>query len=86
MKKRQPAQYTVRSLPQALDKHLRQRAQDSGKSLNEVVLDALKRDVGLSDQPVIHHDLDSLIGTWKDDPNVLAALADQDRIDEGLWK
>lgn len=86
MKRRHSIQYTVRALPKDLDLRLKKRAKEKGQSLNEVVLNALKRDAGLSDEPVTYSDLDGLIGTWKDDTETLAALADQDRIDQDLWK
>jgi hypothetical protein len=86
MKRRHTIQYTVRALPKDLDLRLKRRAKEKGQSLNEVVLDALKRDAGLSDEPATYSDLDHLIGTWEDDPETLNALANQDWIDEDLWK
>jgi hypothetical protein len=34
----------------------------------------------------LHHDLDALAGTWEDDPEFDRAIADQDRVDEALWR
>lgn len=68
-----------------MDKILRQRARESHKSLNEVVLEAVAHSVGLGEQPILLHDLDDLAGSWKDDPEFEAALRMQDKIDEKLW-
>jgi hypothetical protein len=35
---------------------------------------------------VVRRDLSDVAGTWKPDRAALAALADQDRVDEELWK
>ena len=85
MKSTQVKQYTVRNLTPALDRKLKQEARESGRSLNEVVLEALYRGAGLSETPFVTHDLDSLIGSWKDDPAFDEALKLQDTIDEEMW-
>lgn len=41
-------QYTIRNVPNFLDAVLRRRAQEQGKSLNEVALEALTRGVGFA--------------------------------------
>ena len=79
-------QYTVRNVPEALDKMLRQRAADQRKSLNEVVLDALMRSLGVAAEPVKQRDLGELAGTWVDDTETDAALAEQRSVDEELWR
>lgn len=85
MKSSQKRQYTIRNISPQLDKELRKKISESGKSLNEAVLDTLKRGVGLTDQPIVHHDLDPLIGTWKEDPEFEEAIRQQDQIDPRLW-
>jgi len=39
-------QYTLRNVPAELDEALRARARRTGKSLNEVAIEALRRDMG----------------------------------------
>ncbi|MFH0981338.1 MAG: hypothetical protein V2A79_07360 [Planctomycetota bacterium] len=78
-------QYTIRAVPPALDRALRQRARHERKSLNQVALDALRRGAGLQEPQPIFTDLDDCIGTWEDDPAFDAALAGQDRVDRKLW-
>lgn len=85
MKSSQSRQYTVRNLTPSLDKALRQRAKEKGQSLNEAILETLKKGTGLSEKPLVHHDLDSLIGTWEDDPVFEEALRGQDQIDPKVW-
>jgi hypothetical protein len=41
-------QYTIRSIPPKLDSTLRRHAQKTGKSLNEVLVDALTRGAGIA--------------------------------------
>ena len=78
-------QYTLRNIPAALDRALRELARREGKSLNEVAIRALARAVGLGDTAVRHRDLGDLAGTWQEDPEFDAALAEHDQIDESLW-
>jgi plasmid stability protein len=86
MKRTKNRQYTIRAVPPAIDKALRERARREGKSLNQLVLEALRRGLGV-DAPVAQfHDLDRLIGTWVDDPEFDAAIAAQDTVDEDLWR
>jgi hypothetical protein len=79
-------QYTLRNVPAFLDRVLRRRAKESGASLNEVVLEALARGAGLSDEPVRYRNLRGLAGRWRDDPDFDNALREQDTVDEGVWR
>jgi len=79
-------QYTLRGIPPALDEALRERAKAEGKSLNEVAVEALAEGLGLGDEDIVRRDLSDVIGTWRREAAVEAALAAQDRVDEGLWK
>ena len=79
-------QYTLRGIPAALDEAIRVRAKTEGKSLNEVAVEALADGLGLGDEDILRRDLSDVVGTWRKEAAVEAALAAQDRVDEGLWK
>ena len=79
-------QYPLRNVPQDLDDALRERARREGRSLNDVALEALRRDVGLLGDRPRKRDLSSFAGTWVEDDAVEEALSDQRRVDEGLWR
>lgn len=79
-------QYTIREVPKPVDAELRRKAQREAKSLNTVALEALTIGSGVADQPAQFHDLDSLAGTWQEDPAFNQAVAAQDQVDEQLWK
>ncbi len=80
-------QYTIRNIPPDLDQALRQRARQQRKSLNQVAVDALRRDTGLNErQPIKQRDLADIVGTWKDDPETERALADQRHIELEAWE
>ncbi|OED44817.1 hypothetical protein AB833_00590 [Chromatiales bacterium (ex Bugula neritina AB1)] len=79
-------QYTLRNVPADLDKILRERARREGRSLNEVALEALRRDAGLLGEQPKRRDLSSFSGTWIEDPEIDKALADQRTIDEHMWE
>lgn len=79
-------QYTIRSVPERLDRELRLRAARENKSLNSVILEALQKGCGLSESPVPRTDLDDLIGTWEEDPEFDKAVKAFEKIDQELWK
>lgn len=79
-------QYTLRAVPSAIDRALRQRARKEAKSINAVAVEALARGLDLVAKPVEHTDLDALIGSWQDDPAFDRAMADFERVDEDAWK
>jgi hypothetical protein len=85
MKRHPTRQYTIRSVPAALDRELRQQSRRQGKSLNEVALDALTRGAGHAEEHRVFTDLDDCIGTWDDDPGFAAALAAQDVVEPSAW-
>jgi hypothetical protein len=70
-------QYTIRDIPDALDKALRQTARQQGKSLNEVVIKTLARGAGISGDRARQRDLADIAGTWRKDPAFDSALAAQ---------
>ncbi len=79
-------QYTIRGIPAVVDDALRARARAAGKSLNEVVVDALAAGAGVTVAPRRRRDLGDVAGTWKTDKAVESALAAQDEPDEDLWR
>ncbi len=78
---RKQVQYTIRDVPPAVDRALRQRARERGRSMNEVAREGL----GVEAQAAPYTDLDAFFGSWVADPAVDRALADQRRIDEDMW-
>ncbi len=79
-------QYTIRQVPAGLDRALRRKAKEQGKSLNRFVIDRLCQDMGLRDQAAKKRDLSSLAGTWVEDPAFDAIMKEQDQIDPEMWK
>jgi hypothetical protein len=79
-------QYTIRGVPPAVDEALRARARRSGKSLNQAAVDALADGSGVSGASRRRRHLGDIAGSWKADKAVAAALEDQDRVDEDLWR
>src|SRR5207249_7571787 len=80
-------QYTVRNMPEHVDRALRRKASEERKSLNEVLREALIREAGVVEPSTrLYTDLDSLAGTWVDDPGFDETIRAQDRVDESLWR
>lgn len=79
-------QYTLRNVPPHLDRALRTRARQTGQSLNEVVLEALVRETGLSAELIRRRSLADLAGKWVEDPEFDDAIRDQDSVDPQIWK
>ena len=84
--KRAARQYTIRAVPPEVDQSLRKIAHDRGISLNAVLLDALRNAAGQSAEPIIHHDLDHLIGSMKPDPDLDRALEEMRVVDPEMWQ
>ena len=78
-------QYTIRNVPDSLDKALRESARVRGKSLNEVAVEALARGAGIAIESSPQRDLGDVAGTWRDDEEFDRALAAQQTIDEEMW-
>jgi len=79
-------QYTIRGLPARLDKLIRRRAKEEGKSLNTVAVEALMEAFGLRGSVPARRDVGSLAGSWVEDPAVDEALCEQRAIDDEMWR
>ena len=79
-------QYSVRGIPPEVDRAIRARARELGKSLNEVAVESLAAGLGLGSQPSVRRDLSGIVGTWRAERVVERALAEQDEVDEALWR
>jgi len=79
-------QYTIRNVPETVDEALRRTARAKGKSLNEVAIEALAQGAGVTGESRRQRDLTDIAGTWRKDPAFDRALADQDAIDEEMWR
>ena len=79
-------QYTIRNVPDALDRRLRERARRKGISLNDAAVEALGRGLGVTESEVEYDDLDDLSGSWQADPEFDRALSAQDTIDGDAWR
>ncbi len=75
-------QYTIRSIPDAIDSALRRLAKQESKSINTVAVEALARGLQLDAVVIEHSDLDSLVGSWQEDSAFDEAVADFERIDD----
>ena len=79
-------QYTVRNIPRSVDRALKRKALEKGKSLNALLLEALCKEAGIAGESEVHHELDFLIGSWVHDPEVENALNSQRVVDPKDWK
>ena len=81
---------TVRNLPSAVAKAVRERARREKLSLNKAVVSLLEEATGAGKEKrrVVHHDLDRFFGTWtKQEADAFdAALREQRQIDAEMWR
>jgi len=83
---------TLRNLPPELAKTIRQKAEEQGTSMNKAVIHLLEEGTGIrgkkNGEKSLHHDLDSLAGSWTRDEaeEFDKSLASQRTIDLELWK
>ena len=78
-------QYTIRNVSAELDRALKARAKKTGKSVNQVALEALAQSVG---QPVKRRNLRDMPGEWsrRDAARFERFLEQHRQIDEELWR
>ena len=80
---------TVRNLPPAVAKAVRDRARKENLSLNRAVICLLEEATGgPRARKVVHHDLDHLAGRWSEEEyqQFMTALAEQRPIDPEMWR
>ena len=82
---------SLRGLDEELAGRLQQTAKSEGKSVNQLVLETLRRRFGLDRDKRftrVYHDLDALFGVWSDvEYEAIQGQIDADRrIDAELWK
>jgi plasmid stability protein len=78
-------QYTIRNIPPELDRAIKARAKQLGKSVNQVALEALARSLG---QPLRRRNLRDMPGSWsrQEAAEFDRFLSEQRKIDAELWK
>lgn len=78
-------QYTIRNIPEELDRALKMQAKRLGKSVNQLALEALAQSVG---RPVKRRSLRNMPGSWSkaEAERFDRFLEKQRRIDEELWE
>lgn len=69
-------QYTIRSIPEPVDRYLRKRAQQSGKSLNQIIIEELSEKVASPTAPT-EEALSWFIGSGIDDATLRALEEDE---------
>ncbi len=76
-------QYTIRNVPEPVDRYLRKRARLSGQSLNQVVIEELSEKAGIGSENILDS-LDWFIGNGGMGTDVLKALEEEDKIQKEL--
>jgi len=81
---------SIRGVDDDLASKLKEEARLANKSMNQLILDLLKAQMGLAKPKVftaVHHDLDDLFGRWSpEDYDLIQDKIDRERsIDQELW-
>ncbi len=82
---------TIRGVEREVAEKLRMIAEKNGKSINQIVLDIIKKSLGLEKERKHtreYNDLDTLFGSWsEDDFTRIHGKTNQERqIDQELWQ
>ena len=78
-------QYTIRNIPEPVDRYLIKRAKLSNKSLNQVVIEELSTHVGNGQKNIIES-LDWFIGSGGIGDDVIQALEEDDKAQKELTR
>ena len=79
-------QYTVRGIPEEVDKAARECAKREGLSLNEVLLRALRTALGVEANPEAKRDLSDVAGQCSIDEETRAFFDEQRQVDPEVWE
>ena len=80
---------TVRNLPPAVARAVREKARKERLSLNKAIVKLLEKATGVAPgKAVVHHDLDHLAGTWSEAEyeEFMESHREHRRIDPEMWK
>lgn len=82
---------SIRGIDPDLAAMLKQQAHASGKSVNQLALDALKEHTGLHKKKLFtqeYHDLDFLFGQWSasEFQKIQGKIDSESQIDDELWQ
>jgi len=81
---------TIRGIDPGLDRAIKSRAKQNNLSVNQWIVQALKKVTGMGKEPVFkrYSDLDSLAGGWSKEEAKAFQRNTQifERIDEDIWK
>ncbi len=78
-------QYTIRNIPEPVDRYLRKRAKISGKSLNQVVIEELSENLPKPKQSLVES-FDWFIGKGYIGDDVMEILAEDRRAQKELMR
>jgi len=78
-------QYTIRNIPEPIDRYLRKRAKISGQSLNSVIIEELSYNVGVQSDNLVDS-LNWFIGSNVIGDDAIQALDQVDKIQKQLTK
>ena len=83
--------FTVRGVDDALDEKLREKARESGMSINQFVINVLKEHLGLKKEKrytAVYSDLDHLFGKWSEEEfqRIQGKIDSERAVDAELWK
>ena len=82
---------TIRGIDSSVSEKLKQVAKTEGKSVNQLVLDLIRQNVGMQKKKkftIQHHDLDHLFGKWSgaEFEKIQGFIDSQRKIDPELWQ
>ena len=81
---------TIRGIDDQTTELLKQRASNERKSMNQLLLETIKKSLGLADKKKFtaeYHDLDHLFGQWSEDEfaAIQGKISRERQIDQDLW-
>ncbi|MBI3624484.1 hypothetical protein HY218_02505 [Candidatus Saccharibacteria bacterium] len=79
-------QYTIRNVPPAVDKVIKKRSKQSGKSFNQTVVDLLSLQTFGTTKVPTDNNFDWLFGANTLDASFDEAIKDLSKIDETIWQ